>query len=762
MKKCVFGLLLGVIVMFNTISPNFIVQAAETDNEATETYLKSVSFTSKGKEISEGDTISLEDGFKVEYKLKSPLYMNYEEDEKEEDQLYLSKGDELYLPAIIDTAFDLSQVETFDVKLDDDTEFGKASITPDRQVKVDVTYEDYAKVYDVVVGLEFGLDEEAIGEKEEYTFTIPGMEPKTLTLKIKENNPEEPKPVVPTDVTTLTKDGGEFDAEGKANWNISLGNNGVELTDVVLYDAFVVDNNTDMDFLKNSLVITDESGEKLKADKDYELIYTKGESGVSESGKKYTWAIKFGKISGEKNYQISYDTQLGSYDKYLFENHSVPANKAWVEYNYIPEEGADPAFIVGVGVDKKATGEGIVGKSAIDKALYSAEPAFHQLTWRIVVNRNYRPLTNASVTEKLGDGQKLVSISDVTITNTDGENQVVTMTPSKNEEGSLVFDFGDSLNNSRAVFYVVTELTDEEIPVWEADSTKKYKNFITLQSDQQEPILDTASGRLRWKDDALEKTASVDKKTKKVSYTVNINKGKQLLPSKLQIKDTLGKNLVLYPESVKLFIGIVDASGKVTATEELETGYKTAVSMEGDNEVLAITLPEKADNRNVYVLKYEAIPDEIIEDGDYTNRIQLLGYGYDYSNRDKIAISYKAFGGGWIEKHDRPKRPGEKAPTPKPSSNNKPSGNNSGSSSNPSAKSSTSDVVGFGEVVISVGANTGANPDMTEENITAASNGANTLAKTGGFIGTVIGYMVGVVFVIAGLFMVFGKRKKNC
>ena len=61
-----------------------------------------------------------------------------------------------------------------------------------------------------------------------------------------------------------------------------------------------------------------------------------------------------------------------------------------------------------------------------------------------------------------------------------------------------------------------------------------------------------------------------------------------------------------------------------------------------------------------------------------------------------------------------------------------------------------------------MGANTGANPDMTEENITAASNGANTLAKTGGFIGTVIGYMVGAVFVIAGLFMVFGKRKKNC
>ena len=220
---------------------------------------------------------------------------------------------------------------------------------------------------------------------------------------------------------------------------------------------------------------------------------------------------------------------------------------------------------------------------------------------------------------------------------------------------------------------------------------------------------------------------------------------------------------MLYPESVQLFIGNVDSPGKVTATEVLETGYKTAVSMEGDNEVLSITLPEKADNRNVYVLKYEAIPDEIIETGDYTNRIELLGYGYDYSNRDKVAVSYKAFGGGWIEKKDRPKRPGEKdpAPTPKPS-NNKPSGNsNSGSSSKTYAKSSSSDVVGQGEVVISVGSKLETDSTMQEENIKAMSNGADTLAKTGGFIGTVIGYIVGAVFVIACMFMVFGKGKKS-
>ena len=827
MKRSIFGLFVGAILLFATIASNFNVLAEEFDG-AEESIIKSVSVYANGDAISEGDTISLDDQIQVDYKLASPLYMNYEEGEKEDGNVYLSKGDVIYFPQIVDTAFDISKIQDFNVNLDDGTNFGKGSITSDRRVKLEITYSENSNVNDVVVSLDFGIDSSVIGDDDEYTFQLPGLEPKSVTMVIDENTPDSDEPKAPKDVTSVTKEGGVIDENGKASWEITVGNNGVDLSDVVLYDYFSIDNRTDFKFDTTNIVVTDETGATLQAGVDYEVVYNNGKTSISDSGQRYSWALKFGEMKGDKKYSVTYDTEIGDYETFLLQNHTKPSNKTWVEYNYVPENGTEPVSVQGVGVQKSATGTNLIGQSALDKQLIAAEPATHQLTWAVYVNKNYRQLTNAKVVENLGEGQKFVSVSEIKIYDRDWRRKNVVVTPTEQSDGSLLIDFGDNLNEATASFTVTTELTDEEVALWEANSDRTYRNSVTMTSDQQASITDTANGKCKWKEDVLEKAGSVDKKNKNIVYTININQQRQVLPERLQIRDVLGKNLVVDPESVKLYIGSVNSNGTVTSTNQLETGYTSKITVEGENQVLLITLPAKSNNRNAYVLKYVATPDEIFEAGDYTNIVRLLGYGYTNSIKDRVSFSYKAFGGGWVEKNTKPNTNedvnNEESPkddntntnpsdnTNTPSDNTNPgtnqetnpdtnTGNNSGSNSNtgnsgsgsgstegnktgtPSANTGTSsstqtsdlssettvpstsdsdvitipdektalagpkkdsDVVGEGETNITAGADT---------------NSGNKLAKTGGFLGTSIAYIAGIVLILIGCVLIRGQKK---
>ena len=52
--------------------------------------------------------------------------------------------------------------------------------------------------------------------------------------------------------------------------------------------------------------------------------------------------------------------------------------------------------------------------------------------------------------------------------------------------------------------------------------------------------------------------------------------------------------------------------------------------------------------------------------------------------------------------------------------------------------------------------------NKSSENVSAPSQTINrrTLAKTGGFVGTIAGYGAGVLMIVGGVFMIVGKKKK--
>ncbi|MBR6003418.1 MAG: hypothetical protein IK068_01695, partial [Lachnospiraceae bacterium] len=83
---------------------------------------------------------------------------------------------------------------------------------------------------------------------------------------------------------------------------------------------------------------------------------------------------------------------------------------------------------------------------------------------------------------------------------------------------------------------------------------------------------------------------------------------------------------------------------------------------------------------------------------------------------------------------------------PRKSTSARPSSSNSSSHSGSSSNSSSSNSA----------------PANTDKTVTAnTTNGNRTLAKTSGFIGTVVGYAVGVLMIVGGILMISVRRKKN-
>ncbi len=595
----------------------------------------------------------------------------------------------------------------------------------------------------------------------------------------------------------ISKSGGSLDSDGIAEWQITVDTNGYSMRNLTVYDVLSTDTSTTMNLLPDTIVVTDTvngTETTLTAETDYEIVTT---AGTSENGKAYTWYLRFigtdYVVSGDHTYTITYSTQIEDYTSFLQTNHTtIPSNYAFLEYEYYYTGTGSWVLLAGPTLDKiGVSGTGVTTKAAIEKSCVSFNPATQEITWQVVANKNYQKITNATVTELIGDGQEFVSVSDATLT--DGTNsstyEINTSNYSKDSSGNIVIDFGDSLNGYQATFTVITKLIGDEYVTWAANSSKKYSNTVQLDSDQQTEITDTASctykstvleksavsynydtheidykitvnrnemamtsivvtddldaiglslvegtvevdgtaittdtstkpyytytdgiltvyladtsesdigteaaietitftakvndgdiytstnnaavsvtntatlttdenpdgvsvsKQLSWVNSVIKKTAAVDTDTKVITYTVTFNGNRQVLPTNLILRDTLGADLDLDTNSVKLYLGEINATtGEVTATSEEATDYSVSVGADGDNTVLDVTLPQIENNTNIYVLTYTATPTSISSSGDYSNSITLLGYTSEDSNSSTANLSYSSFGGGW-------------------------------------------------------------------------------------------------------------------
>lgn len=319
-----------------------------------------------------------------------------------------------------------------------------------------------------------------------------------------------------SDTETLTKSvkqwlnkevTGSVTTDGIINWKITVNNNGYSLQNVTLYDLFAGDgaNMTLVDGVVNVNTTNNATGETTTSS----FSATLNENSSSD----YTWSALLGDMTGDITIVITYSTQITNYADYLKQNHSSnPKNDAWITYEYDFDGNGTQEF-KGPSVTKEAS---VNLSSGIEIRGVSYDPSTHELTWKVLVNQGYQPVTEVEITDLIPSEQTYVdsSISEVSLINSSGETvSSLSVTPTTIEDsndnnnilinlGSLV-DSEDSSKGYEAVFTLKTVLTDAAASTWTNNKSTTFSNTVSLD---------------------IAENASAQSSTAKISYTSNVLK----------------------------------------------------------------------------------------------------------------------------------------------------------------------------------------------------------------------------------------------
>lgn len=348
---------------------------------------------------------------------------------------------------------------------------------------------------------------------------------------------------IPMDVkldSWIAKTGSSIDSDGNTTWTVNIKNNGFTLYKLHLIDTITPDSLSNAKRVTIDLkdVTVKDGATTLNKDTDYTYTY---ENNVLDI------AFTNPMAGANKEYVVTYKTQILNYDKYLKENHGIPSNKAKITYEYdkngIIENTGSPEVGKNFFEKKEST-----YKASIEKTAAGVDYVNHQMNWLIQVNKNKQPLTGVSIEDAIPKGQKFVGISNVKIDDKAVSDDNMPKVTGENSAAPVI-TFVNSLNGHAASFVVTTELDDTQNFVWANNKTKDYTNTVTLSSDGNDHVEDSVTQTYASK--VLEKSASTyNYDTHEITYTITVNKNNMMMGN-VVVKDKLDDRLEYIDASVE-------------------------------------------------------------------------------------------------------------------------------------------------------------------------------------------------------------------
>lgn len=371
----------------------------------------------------------------------------------------------------------------------------------------------------------------------------------------------------------------KVNADGESEWKITIRNNGFNLKNVILHDKITVDSG-------EKITITGVNVDPDVAKTDVTPTY------------KNSLDLKFDTMSGDAVYTITYKAKIDDFENYLKENHNIPTNKAWIEYEYETPGIGDGWTKVpkGPSITAEFKGGGVTEKAAIHKKADGTNPADHTLTWTVEVNKNTQNLEEVKVTDIIPSDQEYVEIKDVKINNSDATGKY---TLDVIDSNNVVLDFGDNLKGNDAFFRIVTKLTDEQSNVWASNNSQYYDNQVKLKSKGNPEVTDTASQN--FPSTVIAKSAGkYNYDTHIIHYTITINQNEMEM-NDVKVKDALDSKLE-YVEgsytgeaSVEYVNNEITFSfAKINAKKVIEFDAKVKDGATFANNADSITVPNEA------------------------------------------------------------------------------------------------------------------------------------------------------------------------
>ncbi len=267
--------------------------------------------------------------------------------------------------------------------------------------------------------------------------------------------------------------------------------------------------------------------------------------------------------------------------------------------------------------------------------------------WRLVVNRNRLPLTNAIITDTLPAGMELLigSVYPFQVVENGSSNTTIANAPTTGANGSTSFTV--ELPSSTSEQYTITfytRVTDEAL-LSQGQTSRTYTNQARL--DSVEAVNLTASASTSVGNPVVIKSYNYTPGTDFIDWSVAINAGQVPLYNAV-VTDDLNDALELIPASLKLYAVNVASNGTVNAASTgvlVDTAtYSVVMPTTANGNTLQVRLPEGA---QAYRLEFSTY---ILSNNlDVVNTVSLSGSNGDPSgigNSARISISNLWSSGG--------------------------------------------------------------------------------------------------------------------
>lgn len=267
--------------------------------------------------------------------------------------------------------------------------------------------------------------------------------------------------------------------------------------------------------------------------------------------------------------------------------------------------------------------------------------------WRVVVNRNRLPLTNAVITDTLPAGMELLigSAYPFQVVENGSSNTTIANAPTTGANGSTSFTVElPSPTSEQYTITFYTRVTDEAL-LSQGQTSRTYTNQARL--DSVEAVNLTASASTSVGNPVVIKSYNYTPGTDFIDWSVAINAGQVPLYN-ATVTDDLNDALELIPASLKLYAVNVASNGTVNAASTgvlVDTAnYSVVMPTTANGNTLQVQLPEGA---QAYRLEFSTY---IISNNlDVVNTVSLSGSNGDPSgtgNAARISISNLWSSGG--------------------------------------------------------------------------------------------------------------------
>ncbi|HPQ47127.1 MAG TPA: SpaA isopeptide-forming pilin-related protein [Clostridia bacterium] len=269
------------------------------------------------------------------------------------------------------------------------------------------------------------------------------------------------------------------------------------------------------------------------------------------------------------------------------------------------------------------TGQKTYRSQMVSKSIstaYNYNPAERTIQWRIVVNRNLLPLSNAVVSDTLPEGMTLLIDTEHPFSVTASGTGGLGILSGSSGDSSFTYTLPALTSDQYTITFWAKMNESALITQWEG--TKGFRNQASLDSEEiVSPIISRSTADI--KNPVISKTYDYTTGNDTITWSVEINNAQILLQNAV-INDTLNASLTLDPDSVNLYeITIDDSTGNANPGGVLvdPAEYGVTLPTAGNGNVLSVALPQSTTKAYRLVFQTLILTDDI----DLSNTVDISG-----------------------------------------------------------------------------------------------------------------------------------------